>query len=78
MSLHMMFDFLPLLQHLLFPSGMRCPLHRVVVLLSVPGSCRVLWFGGEVSTQTISRSWVWRMALIRSVLLFFNNTNFLQ
>lgn len=46
MSLHMMFDFLPLLQHLLFPSGMRCPLHRVVVLLS-PGfvSCPLVWRG---------------------------------
>lgn len=43
----MMFDFLPLLQRLLFPSGTRCPLCRVVVLLSVPGSvsCPLAWRG---------------------------------
>lgn len=47
MSLSVMFDFLALLQHLLFPSGTCCPFHRVGVLLSVPGSvsCPLVWRG---------------------------------
>lgn len=39
-------------------------LHLPQVLL-----CHILWFGEEVSTQTISRSWLWGMAFITRVLL---------
>lgn len=74
----MMFDSLPLLQHLLFASGTSYPVCREVVLLSVPGSVSCpLVRRGSLHPDHLRILGVEDGPYLKRAA-FLNNTNFLQ